>query len=41
MKKFVIMLMLCLFLTGCGNSAQEEKTDAAAQDNEVKREETV
>ncbi|RKJ44689.1 hypothetical protein D7X98_11230 [bacterium 1XD8-76] len=41
MKKFVIMLMLCLFLTGCGNGAQEEKTDAAAQDNEVKREETV
>ncbi len=41
MKKFVIMLMLCLFLTGCGNGAQEEKADAAAQDNEVKREETV
>lgn len=41
MKKLFIMLMLCLFLTGCGNKAQEEKTDAAAQDSEVKREETA
>lgn len=41
MKKFMIMLMLCLFLTGCGSSVPEENADAAAQSSEEKQEETA
>lgn len=41
MKKFVLMIMLalCLSLTGCGDSAQEEKADAAVQENDAEKEE--
>lgn len=41
MKKLLLMLMLCLFLTGCGESKQEEKTDSAPQSEEEEREETA
>lgn len=41
MKKFVLMIMLalCLSLTGCGDGAQEEKADAAVQENDAEKEE--